>query len=124
MAIDVGGNNFYAGGLHQRVLKLCGGNETLAKNWWNTPNTAFNLSTPRDLMDEERWEEVRSYLLGKADYADAPHDFGPREQFYNDASLDSQHYYYDDDKKVEKYMQNLRTSIGPWRRRKKEDVIL
>lgn len=120
MAIEINPND----GLYERILRLCGGNEQLAKQWWDSPNPAFNLQTPRDLMNADRWEEIREYIMGKADYVGAKLDFGPREQFYNDAKLDSVNYYHDEDLKVQKYMESLRTSIGPWKRKKKDDVIL
>ena len=37
-----------------------------AKTWWNSPNKAFDMKTPNEMMTEETWTEVRDYLMHHA----------------------------------------------------------
>jgi hypothetical protein len=107
MAIDVLGKKFLEGGLHQRILRLCGGNEKLAREWWDTPNKAFNLNTPRQLMTDDKWDTVRAYIVSKAEYTGARFDFGPTGRFYNKLEQDTENYHYTNDS-VQKHMENTK----------------
>ena len=40
--IDPYSANFKTNGMYLRVLEMMGGNETLASNWWVTPNVNFD----------------------------------------------------------------------------------
>jgi len=50
--------------LNRLVVGLVGGAH--AEAWWNSPNRAFDMKTPNELMTEETWTEVRDYLMHHA----------------------------------------------------------
>ena len=37
-----------------------------ADGWWNSPNKAFDMKTPNEMMTEETWLQVRDYLMHHA----------------------------------------------------------
>lgn len=87
---------YYSEGLRQRVINYCGGNVTLADNWWNTPHPAFNLETPAALMESGRGEIVAAHIIKNFDYTGSKFDHGPKEKFYNDATKEWQNYHHTD----------------------------
>ena len=50
--------------LDRLVVGLVGGAH--AEAWWNSPNRAFDMKTPNELMVEETWIVVRDYLMHHA----------------------------------------------------------
>jgi hypothetical protein len=49
--------------LNRIVVSLVG---DLSKDWWNSPNQAFDGRPPEELMNEAEWTKVRDYLMGHA----------------------------------------------------------
>jgi uncharacterized protein (DUF2384 family) len=57
-------DKFHYKSLDRLVIGLVGG--THSKDWWNSPNKAFEDRKPIDLMNEDEWTRVRNYLLSHA----------------------------------------------------------
>jgi hypothetical protein len=123
--IDPYSSNFKTNGMYLRVLEMMGGNETLASNWWVTPNVNFGLLTPADMMDTENWEEVRNHLFGNKRNSGFDTNVGMTEKFYiKNQQFDSAPTGFTDDqvstnyhhdrtvREVEIYMKSIRTPIG------------
>jgi uncharacterized protein (DUF2384 family) len=56
---------FHKETLNRLVVSLVGGDK-LSKDWWKSPNRAFEDRTPESLMNEEEWTRVRDYLFNHA----------------------------------------------------------
>lgn len=59
----------YSDKFHYKTLnRLLAGlvGEGLCKDWWNSPNKAFEDRKPIDLMNEDEWTRVRDYLMNYA----------------------------------------------------------
>jgi hypothetical protein len=123
--IDPYSPNFKSNGMYKRVLEMMGGNETLASNWWVTPNANFALQTPADLMDTDNWTDVRDHLFHNKRNSGFDTNVGMTEKFYKtNRQLDSNpnsfvdeqnvtNYHHDrKEREVEIYMKSLRTPIG------------
>ena len=123
--IDPYSKNFKTNGMYLRVLEMMGGNETMASNWWITPNINFGLQTPADLMNTDNWVDVRAHLFGNKPNSGFDTNVGMREKLYNkNQQFDSvptsftddgtiTNYYHDrTERAAEIYMQSLRTPIG------------
>jgi len=50
--------------LNRLVVGLVGG--VNAEAWWDSPNRAFGMKTPNEMMTEETWLVVRDYLMHHA----------------------------------------------------------
>ena len=115
--------------MYLRVLEMMGGNETMASNWWITPNVNFGLRTPADLMDTDNWVDVRAHLFKNKPNSKFDTNVGMREKMYNSDPLVSGtdptgfgvnpedkrviNYYHDrKEREVEIYMKSLRTPLG------------
>lgn len=57
-------DNFHYKTLDRLVVGLVGGGSS--KQWWNSPNRAFEGRKPIDLLNESEWERVRNYLMDSA----------------------------------------------------------
>jgi len=124
--IDPYSKNFKTNGMYLRVLEMMGGNETMASNWWVTPNINFGLSKPIDLMDTDNWVDVRAHLFGNKPNSRFDTNVGMREKFYNSDPQTSgtdptgftddkrvTNYYHDKTERAsEIYMKSLRTPAG------------
>jgi hypothetical protein len=123
--IDPYSRNFKTNGMYLRVLEMMGGNETLASNWWVTPNVNFGLLAPVDLMDTEDWVDVRAHLFGNKPNSGFDTNVGMREKFYNsnqqfasaptgftDDQISTNYYHDRKEREVEIYMRSLRTPLG------------
>lgn len=50
--------------LNQILINLLGSRE-LVERWWSTPNKAFDLEIPDDLLHTPRRKEVEAYILAQ-----------------------------------------------------------
>ena len=123
--IDPYSKNFKTNGMYLRVLEMMGGNETMASNWWVTPNVNFGLAAPIDLMETDNWVDVRNHLFQNKRNSGFDTNVGMREKEYlKDQQYDSAptsfadsnpvtNYHHDRTvREVEIYMKSLRTPIG------------
>jgi len=55
---------FHKETLNRLVVALVG--DKLSKDWWKSPNKAFDDRTPESLMNEQEWTRVRNYLMDHA----------------------------------------------------------
>ena len=125
--IDPYSKNFKTNGLYKRILELMNGNETLASNWWVTPNTYFNMKTPSDQMNED-WTVVRQFILNLKRNSQFDTNVGVTDGLYiKDPAVNeildgfvSEHahnYQYDyKTRAAEFYMNSLRTKVGSFSR--------
>jgi hypothetical protein len=57
-------DSFHKETLNRLVVALVG--DRLSKDWWKSPNKAFDGRSPESLMNEEEWTLVRDYLFNHA----------------------------------------------------------
>jgi hypothetical protein len=57
-------DSFHKETLNRLVVALVG--DRLSKDWWKSPNKAFDGGSPESLMNEEEWTLVRDYLFNHA----------------------------------------------------------
>jgi hypothetical protein len=57
-------DSFHKETLNRLVVALVG--DRLSKEWWKSPNKAFDGRAPDELMNEEEWTRVRNYLFDHA----------------------------------------------------------
>ena len=57
-------DKFHFSTLNRLVAGLVG--DSLTKDWWNSPNKAFENRKPIDLMNDDEWLRVRNYLMNHA----------------------------------------------------------
>lgn len=57
MSVD----KYHYSSLNRLVEGLVGGG--LTKQWWDSPNKAFEDRPPISLMNADEWERVRDYLM-------------------------------------------------------------
>lgn len=62
--VDGSLDKFHYQSLNRLVAGLVG--DGLTKQWWNSPNKAFEDRKPIDLMNEQEWERVKEYLFRHA----------------------------------------------------------
>lgn len=55
---------FHKDTLNRLVVALVG--DKLSKQWWTSPNKAFEDRAPESLMNEQEWTRVRNYLMDHA----------------------------------------------------------
>ena len=49
---------------YNRILHALLGSEELVKQWWSSPNKAFDGMTPYEMLDRDK-DRVKNYLLGQ-----------------------------------------------------------
>jgi hypothetical protein len=57
-------DTFHKETLNRLVVVLVG--DKLSKEWWKSPNKAFEDRAPDELMNEQEWTRVRDYLFDHA----------------------------------------------------------
>lgn len=57
-------DTFHHETLNRLVIALVG--DKSSKDWWKSPNKAFEDRPPESLMNEQEWTRVRDYLFNHA----------------------------------------------------------